>query len=237
MTHDELEPMDPEFAALLATEKVVAEPAAALKERVLARVVASIGAPPGGGGGGGGGTSRGAASRLVSAHPLAMLASTFALGFAAGAAAVYGSSRAGEGRAARIAIASLPRVASTSAPAATAASANTAPPETSAQSEAARPAPSRSPDSRGLAAERTLLDVARAALSRGEAANAIAAAERHAAEFPDGQLAEEREAILIRALVQSGSMESARARARRFHARFPQSIFDRTIDAATASIP
>jgi hypothetical protein len=159
------------------------------------------------------------------------------VGFAAGAVAVYGSTRQNAVRAVPVAIANPPPVPSASAPPTGGKSAPNAPPETSAQAAGAQPTPSRSPDSHGLAAERTLLDVARAALSRGEAANAIAAAERHATEFPDGELTEEREAILIRALVQSGSVESARARARRFHARFPQSIFGRTVDAAIASIP
>jgi hypothetical protein len=236
MSHDELEPMDPELAALLATKKGVVEPPAAVKQRLLDRVVASIGVPPGGGGGGGA-PSRSAASRVVSARPLTMLASAFTLGFAAGAAAIYGSTRQDPVRAVPVAFASPPAAASASTPPARGESAPAPPPEASAQSAGAKPTPSRSPDSRGLAAERTLLDVARAALSRGEAANAMAAAERHATEFPDGELAEEREAILIRALAQSGSVESARARARRFHARFPQSIFGRTVDAAIASIP
>ena len=52
-----------------------------------------------------------------------------------------------------------------------------------------------------LGEERGLLDRARQDISRGLLAEAAALLERHAAEFPSGQLAEEREALFIRLLV------------------------------------
>jgi hypothetical protein len=76
-----------------------------------------------------------------------------------------------------------------------------------------------------LAAERRLLEEARAALARGDGRSALAAADRHARTFPAGQLAEERESVRVRALVASGRLDEARARAERFRRRYPQSIF------------
>jgi hypothetical protein len=81
-----------------------------------------------------------------------------------------------------------------------------------------------------LARERRLLDQARAALERGEPAVALSAAARHERQFPSGALAQEREAMAIRALVALGRTGEARARAARFHARYPDSVLLSTID-------
>jgi hypothetical protein len=86
--------------------------------------------------------------------------------------------------------------------------------------------------SRGLAAERALLDVARSALARGEAAEALAATERHAHEYPDGALVEEREALAIKALVALGRIGEARARARALEQRFPNGLTLHAVKAA-----
>jgi hypothetical protein len=75
-----------------------------------------------------------------------------------------------------------------------------------------------------LSQERELVDAARTALARGLPADALAAADRHARDFPRGQLAEEREVLAITALVSLGKNAEARARRARFVRDFPNSL-------------
>jgi hypothetical protein len=75
-----------------------------------------------------------------------------------------------------------------------------------------------------LGEERGLLDRARHDISRGLLAEAGVLLERHAAEFPSGQLAEEREALVIRLLIREGREGEARSRAARFRRLHPHSI-------------
>jgi hypothetical protein len=117
------------------------------------------------------------------------------------------------------------------------------------ETEAARPstsAPSRvrEPDpgvadarDRGLAAERKLIEMARTALARGRTDLALAAIRRHARSFPTGQLAEERDSLLVQALVAKGEYAQAHERAARFHQQHPQSLFAPVVDQALRSIP
>ncbi|CAN92523.1 hypothetical protein sce2364 [Sorangium cellulosum So ce56] len=79
-------------------------------------------------------------------------------------------------------------------------------------------------DGDDLVRESNLVDASRAALAQDPGA-ALAALERHQAEFPKGRLAEEREFIAIRALVRLGRADEARARAAAFFARYPSSSF------------
>jgi hypothetical protein len=102
---------------------------------------------------------------------------------------------------------------------------------------AAEPHRSARPATDDLAAERALLEPARAALSHGDAASALQAVARHAARFPHGQLVEERESLSIRALVISGRPDEARARAAAFRARWPKSIFRPAVDATLQALP
>lgn len=75
-----------------------------------------------------------------------------------------------------------------------------------------------------LGEERGLLDRARQDITQGLLAEAEALLRRHAAEFPSGQLSEEREALGIRLLVREGREHEARARALRFRKLHPRSI-------------
>jgi hypothetical protein len=52
-----------------------------------------------------------------------------------------------------------------------------------------------------------------------------------------GRLAEEREALRIRALAAAGRSHDARARAAAFRARFPRSLFLPVVDQVLGSIP
>jgi hypothetical protein len=90
---------------------------------------------------------------------------------------------------------------------------------------------------RDLAAERGLLEQARSALARGQGELAVAALERHVRGFPHGALEEERESLLVQALVASDRLEAARNAGARFHQRFPRSIFGPVVDEALRSIP
>jgi hypothetical protein len=71
--------------------------------------------------------------------------------------------------------------------------------------------------------EGALLEIARGALRRNQPTVAFDAIRLHLARFPDGVLAEEREALAIRALELSGHADEARARAALFHQAWPDS--------------
>jgi hypothetical protein len=90
---------------------------------------------------------------------------------------------------------------------------------------------------RGLGAERALIEQARTALAREKYTAAVEALERHAREFPGGELEEERESLQIQALVGLERFDQARKAAARFRRRFPRSIFTAVVDEALRSIP
>lgn len=99
-------------------------------------------------------------------------------------------------------------------------------------SVAPSPVVAPAPSARGLGAERALLDVARGALARGEANEALIATGRHVSEYPSGVLVEEREAIAIKALVALGRRDEARARAVEMERRFPNGLMLRAVKGA-----
>lgn len=93
------------------------------------------------------------------------------------------------------------------------------------------------PRAAGLDAERTLLDVARRALAEGRGENALRPIAEHARRFPQGVLAEEREALAVNALVASARYPEARERAAEFLRRFPNSLLRSSVEAAIDAIP
>jgi hypothetical protein len=88
-----------------------------------------------------------------------------------------------------------------------------------------------------LAAERRLLDAARAALVAGDPKAGLDKLASHAQQFPRGALAEEREALSVDALVAAGRYDDAKRRGEVFHARFPGSLFAASVAAALRDIP
>jgi hypothetical protein len=108
-------------------------------------------------------------------------------------------------------------------------------PEPAPVAEPAAPAPKtpvhRSSDA-SLAAERALIEQARTALGRGKPDDCLSAVDEHARRFPHGQLAEEREALAVQALAQTGRVADARRRAGAFHLNFPHSLLRPAVDAA-----
>ena len=83
-----------------------------------------------------------------------------------------------------------------------------------------------------LAAERSLLEIARTALARGDSASALDALGKHQAQFPKGQLSEEREALYVQALAMAGRMTEAKQRADRFRKTWPGSMLLPVVDSA-----
>jgi hypothetical protein len=75
------------------------------------------------------------------------------------------------------------------------------------------------------AAELKLLQRAQAAYASGNPAHALTLVSEHGRRFPNGRLAEEREALHIRALANAGRTDEADRAAKAFAARFPRSVF------------
>lgn len=241
MSDQPIDRLDDELAALLAAERG-AEPSREALDRVWSRLAVSLPTGPGSGGSGGGSSpaGRGAASTLaghLGSKGLATLAAVFLGGGAVGAA-VHAAIRPAP--ATQIVyvdrFVTAPASASAAVPAARAVASDTA----TAVVEAPPTPPARPRSSAGpaqLERERAMLDEARSALQSGDGAAALAAIDRHARGFARPELAEEREALAVQALVISGRYDEARARAARFRASSPHSLFMPAVDASLASIP
>ncbi|MFB6373427.1 MAG: hypothetical protein ABEN55_10005, partial [Bradymonadaceae bacterium] len=83
-----------------------------------------------------------------------------------------------------------------------------------------------------LSDERVVLSTAQSALARGRPKEALAALGEHEKRFPNGQLVEERRALTIRALMQTGRDDEARRKARKFLKDYPNSIFRKSVEPA-----
>ena len=83
-----------------------------------------------------------------------------------------------------------------------------------------------------LAGERALIDRARMALARGQAASALETLDAHRSQFPQGRLTEEREALAIQSLAALGRTGEARRRAEAFQRARPNSVFLPAIELA-----
>jgi hypothetical protein len=82
---------------------------------------------------------------------------------------------------------------------------------------------SRAPAARQYESEVLLLEPAGTSIAQGDYAAALRAVARHRHEFPNGQLAQEREALGVRALWGLGRQDAALAAADAFRKRFPRS--------------
>ena len=112
------------------------------------------------------------------------------------------------------------------------------PPLASSRSAAPRASASTSGDPlASLAEQQALLDVARAAFARGDNPATLRTLTTHAARFPKSVLAEEREALQIKALAESDRVPEARALAARFRARHPRSLLLPSIKDSVGAIP
>jgi hypothetical protein len=91
--------------------------------------------------------------------------------------------------------------------------------------------------SEGYTLELELLQPARAALARADFASALAAIATHDRRFPNGQLAEEREALRVLALSGAHQSEDARRAATAFRKRFPRSLLLTRMNDALGGAP
>ncbi|HYP98132.1 MAG TPA: hypothetical protein VER96_05630 [Polyangiaceae bacterium] len=229
--------LDEELAQLRAD---VVEPDAEATRRIAARLARSIGPF--------GGDSAAPAPRgLPWARPL-QLATSFVVGGVMGAG-LYGALRAP--RVERVYVERSPATIQTtsssatplldpvSAPSAVVAVPTIAePPPRSNRSTVSTPSASASGDRlASLAEQQALLDVARAAFARSDYSGALQTLATHAARFPKSVLAEEREALQIKALAASDRLQEARALATRFQARHPQSLLLPSIKDSVGTIP
>jgi hypothetical protein len=218
---DEIDPIEPSLGALFAAERARDRAPAGTRERVLERLARSVG--PGGGGESGPAPSSGSLGRALPI--LAALATGGVLG-----GAIMAAVRPPQ-------IVYVDRVVP-SAPSASPARNEDVTDDTAIlinvdggmPTAAPTAAPSAARDA--LAEERAILDVARTALGRNDGAHAMEAVERHARLYSRGQMAEEREAIAVQALVKLGRKEEAAARGARFRARYPNSVLMGVIDVA-----
>jgi hypothetical protein len=249
----ELEPLEDDILALVKSAKDVPEIDPARKAGIFAATAGRIGRAGGGGDDGSGAGARAGAGAGAGAGVGAKLGLAIAM-FVVGVGVGIGVDRAMMGGGEKV-VSATAVGAATVAPAIEsdagalpleAVSAASLPdaPRTDAGARAGSAAASargagsgEAPSSRGLAAERALLDVARSALARGEPSEALVATGRHAHDYPDGSLVEEREAIAIKALVALRRMDEARARARAHEQRFPNGLTVRAVKAAVEGAP
>ena len=87
------------------------------------------------------------------------------------------------------------------------------------------------------ALERKILQPARAALAGGDSSSALTAIAEHERRFPAGQLAEEREALRVEALLSAHRTDEARSAAAAFRNRFPRSVLLSRVSEALQAAP
>lgn len=75
-----------------------------------------------------------------------------------------------------------------------------------------------------LSEERRMMDAARGALAADDPERALDVTRRHADRFPSGAMAEEREALAVRALLALDRLDAAQSRAAAFRRRYPESL-------------
>jgi hypothetical protein len=254
--------LSPELEAFLAPERQRSDPAPEVQNQVFSRLAVTLGWPggpgpgpaPGGSDPSGGAAAGGRAAGNVAAHGAKHLATgalmktvaTLVVGGVIGSGVHEAYDRA-TGRLAEhatVAVVAPPPAAPVPTPVApppvapVVATTPQPPPAPSAVHVKAPPAkPEPRERDRSLAAERALIEQARTALAREQGAAALAALDRHARDFPQGELEEERESLRVQALVALQQFEPARKLGARFHRRFPRSIFGAVVDEALKSIP
>ncbi len=226
MSEERIEPIDPELGALLDAERRATAPADALG-RVWTRVAG--GGPPGAGGRTPGG--------WLASHAAGVAVAAFFAGGLVGAGVHAALQKPPVER-----VVYVERPAPSGSRAVAPSSAPSPAPVTRDESAAPLPLPAPASSVRGVAssslsAERAVLDSARAALATGDSAKSLSLLEDHQRRFPRGQLGEEREALAIQALVTLGRYDEARARAARFRAAVPNSLFSPAVEASLSSIP
>jgi hypothetical protein len=231
-----LEPLPPSLRALVDAEKASPDPQSDVADKVYSRLAVTLGIAAAAGAAA---TAQAATSALP--PPLSLLRhapyrtlATFLVGASVGAAGyatvshVRAPSRVVPVTAAPPPALPIPPPQALEAPPPPAPA--TTPPAPSV------PAPAHARDGQ-LAAERNLIEMARTSLARGRVDGALAVLRRHLRQFPAGQLSEERDSLLVQALVTKGDYAQARERAAAFRRRYPGSLFAPSMEQALQSIP
>lgn len=209
-----------------------AGPPRGAKARVLDGVESALGVgPPGSGPSAGHGAAE--PPRARTAGPVGSLRAaqtlvTFGLGAAVGAVAVW-SARSPAEPAPVVHVDSAPAIATGAVIATPSAIASEPAPAAAPEAATDLRAPARPTSAAPAAvdtssAERALLDRARHQLEEKDGASALGSLDQHARRYPNGVLVQEREAMMVRALLLVGRVADARARADRFRARYPDSL-------------
>jgi hypothetical protein len=232
----QLEPLDDDVLALLDAAKNIEDLAPSAKARILVRVASAAFVAPL--------ASTDAPAATPPAPPLsdtvravrlgAALLATFGLGVATGRSVAPARSVSEVPAAPAPRVEAAPSERDTSAVAVDSLPTAKLPPPTRVERVEARAEAHESAtvSAHGLGVERSLLDVARAALARGEPTEALLAVARHERAYKDGALVEEREALAIKALVALGRTDEARARAQLFSRRFPNGLLLHAVKGA-----
>lgn len=245
-----IEPVEPLLESLYAAERMAPGPDDATRARLSARLEASLGAPLGalprrpgpvsvasGGAAGGWGGVLLVVAAFVGAGIVAVGA-----GFLVSRARTHAPAR--RLAAAPVTKAPVPRVAVPSPAPAPSPAAHPQPatdlpkaqvPESAPHANAARA--TRRPATSSLAGEEALIDRAHRALDRGRPEQALGALDAHRARYPNGRLAEEREALRVLALCREGRAAAARRVGSRFARRYPESLFRPMVERALATLP
>lgn len=233
MNEPDLPPLDEDVRALLRrAASAAADVPAGVQSHVLARVEAAIGpggGPPGGAPGASTPPSAGSVSGLSRIWPIA---AAFVIGSVTGALVTRFTSP----RPAPVErVVYLDRVVPLAPTTPAVATASTTAQSTDVPASTTHHPASSTEQPGQLADERLLLDVARRSLEQQDAVAALDAVARHERRYPNGILAQEREAMAVRALMQLGRTGEARARAERFRVRFPDSMLLPAVEAAVGS--
>ncbi len=242
-----LEPLEDDLRELLDAERIADAPTETDARRVFAAVGETIGLPLLGGGG-----SQGSAAgdpRAPAGPPVEVLAARLAKMIGIAVISALGGGIIG----ARIqaehdrrehtpvntaSVTSPSQSSATPLPmveVATASKQVTAPQVTTASASVNPSVPNTSADD-ALKMERSMLQMARVAILKGETQSALATLRAHETKFPHGRLSEERDALRIQALARSGNQAEAIARAERFRKAHPGSLMTPAIEAATGKL-
>jgi len=216
-------PLSPEARVLLDEERASPAQPAVVRQRALARARAALTAYP---------DPSMPAPALARPHARRwfLVAATFTCAIAAAAGATTYELRA------RFAAEALPaarvvqpraEVQPAAAPPAAPAAETTSPAPPGPRAVApglTRPAGRTLSSAEAAALELRILRPARAAVAREDFADALGPIAEHARRFKDGRLAEEREALRVKALAGLGRQDDARRAAAGFKVRFPRSV-------------
>jgi hypothetical protein len=219
--------LSPEVHAIFEKEREIATQPAAVRTRALARARAALLA---------GNVSRPTPSLRPSRIRWTAAAVFVCLASAAAATAAY-EIRARLERTQDAEPAALTRVKSAAAPVVRAREIAGLPPPPVHAAEAPRVQAARLSRADSARAELRLLRQARAAVAREDFAAALSPVAEHTRRFRDGELAEEREALRVKALAGLGRTEQARRAAAAFRARFPRSVLLPAVNQMPASQP